>query len=58
MAPGFLGHVAADRAARLVTGGLLPLQLVLALAAGVTVWAALLVAFGVQNHHASLSLRR
>ena len=36
-------------AARLVTGGLLPLQLVLALAAGVTVGAALLVAFGVPD---------
>jgi glycosyltransferase 2 family protein len=36
-------------AARLVTGGLLPLQLVLALAAGVTVGAGLLVAFGVPD---------
>ena len=35
--------------ARLVTGGLLPMQLVLALAAGVTVGAALLVAFGVPD---------
>ena len=36
-------------AARLVTGGLLPLQLVLALATGVTVGAGLLVAFGVPD---------
>ena len=36
-------------AARLVTGGLLPLQLVLALAAGVTVGAGLLVVFGVPD---------
>jgi len=36
-------------AARLITGGLLPLQLVLALAAGVTVGAGLLVAFGVPD---------
>ena len=36
-------------AARLITGGLLPMQLVLALAAGVTVGAALLVAFGVPD---------
>ena len=36
-------------AARLVTGGLLPMQLVLALAAGVTVGAGLLVAFGVPD---------
>jgi glycosyltransferase 2 family protein len=35
--------------ARLVTGGLLPLQLVLALAAGATVGAGLLVAFGVPD---------
>jgi undecaprenyl-diphosphatase len=35
--------------ARLVTGGLLPLQLVLALAAGVTVGAGLLVVFGVPD---------
>ncbi len=35
--------------ARLVTGGLLPMQLVLALAAGVTVGAGLLVAFGVPD---------
>ena len=35
--------------ARLVTGGLLPLQLVLALATGVTVGAGLLVAFGVPD---------
>ena len=36
-------------AARLVTGGLLPMQLVLALAAGVTVGAGLLVTFGVPD---------
>jgi glycosyltransferase 2 family protein len=36
-------------AARLVTGGVLPVQLVLALAAGVTVGAGLLVAFGVPD---------
>ncbi len=36
-------------AARLITGGLLPMQLVLALAAGVTVGAGLLVAFGVPD---------
>ena len=36
-------------AARLVTGGLLPMQVVLALAAGVTVGAGLLVAFGVPD---------
>jgi len=36
-------------AARLVTGGLLPMQLVLALAAGVTVGACLLVVFGVPD---------
>ncbi len=36
-------------AARLVTGGLLPLQLVLALATGVTVGAGLLVVFGVPD---------
>ena len=36
-------------AARLITGGLLPVQLVLALAAGVTVGAGLLVAFGVPD---------
>ena len=36
-------------AARLVTGGLLPMQLVLALAAGVTVGAGLLVVFGVPD---------
>ena len=36
-------------AARLITGGLLPMQLVLALATGVTVGAALLVAFGVPD---------
>jgi glycosyltransferase 2 family protein len=36
-------------AARLITGGLLPMQLVLALAMGVTVGAALLVAFGVPD---------
>ena len=36
-------------AARLITGGLLPLQLVLALAAGVSVGAALLVTFGVPD---------
>src|ERR1022692_1817390 len=36
-------------AARLITGGLLPLQLVLALAAGVTVGAGLLVVFGVPD---------
>ena len=36
-------------AARLITGGLLPLQLVLALATGVTVGAGLLVAFGVPD---------
>jgi uncharacterized membrane protein YbhN (UPF0104 family) len=35
--------------ARLITGGLLPVQLVLALAAGVMVGAALLVAFGVPD---------
>ena len=35
--------------ARLITGGLLPMQLVLALAAGVTVGAGLLVAFGVPD---------
>jgi uncharacterized membrane protein YbhN (UPF0104 family) len=35
--------------ARLITGGLLPMQLVLALAAGVTVGAALLVTFGVPD---------
>ena len=35
--------------ARLVTGGLLPMQLVLALAAGVTVGAGLLVVFGVPD---------
>jgi undecaprenyl-diphosphatase len=35
--------------ARLIAGGLLPLQLVLALAAGVTVGAGLLVAFGVPD---------
>jgi glycosyltransferase 2 family protein len=36
-------------AARLITGGLLPMQLVLALAAGVTVGAGLLVVFGVPD---------
>ena len=36
-------------AARLVTGGLLPMQVVLALATGVTVGAGLLVAFGVPD---------
>jgi glycosyltransferase 2 family protein len=36
-------------AARLITGGLLPMQAVLALAAGVTVGAGLLVAFGVPD---------
>jgi uncharacterized membrane protein YbhN (UPF0104 family) len=36
-------------AARLVTGGLLPVQVMLALAAGVTVGAGLLVAFGVPD---------
>jgi len=36
-------------AARLITGGLLPMQMVLALAAGVTVGAGLLVAFGVPD---------
>ena len=36
-------------AARLITGGLLPMQLVLALAAGVTVGAGVLVAFGVPD---------
>ena len=36
-------------AARLIAGGLLPMQLVLALATGVTVGAGLLVAFGVPN---------
>ena len=36
-------------AARLITGGLLPVQLVLVLAAGVTVGAGLLVAFGVPD---------
>jgi len=36
-------------AARLITGGLLPVQLVLALAAGVTVGAGLLAAFGVPD---------
>ena len=36
-------------AARLITGGLLPMQLVLALAAGVTVGAGLLVIFGVPD---------
>ena len=36
-------------AARLVTGGLLPIQVVLALATGVTVGAGLLVAFGVPD---------
>ncbi len=36
-------------AARLITGGLLPMQLVLALATGVTVGAGLLVAFGVPD---------
>jgi glycosyltransferase 2 family protein len=36
-------------AARLITGGLLPMQLVLALAAGITVGAGLLVAFGVPD---------
>ena len=36
-------------AARLITGGLLPMQVVLALAAGVTVGAGLLVAFGVPD---------
>jgi glycosyltransferase 2 family protein len=36
-------------AARLITGGLLPMQLVLALAVGVTVGAGLLVAFGVPD---------
>ena len=35
--------------ARLITGGLLPMQLVLALAAGVTMGAGLLVAFGVPD---------
>ena len=35
--------------ARLITGGLLPMQLVLALAAGVTVGAGVLVAFGVPD---------
>ena len=35
--------------ARLITGGLLPMQLVLALAAGVTVGAGLLVVFGVPD---------
>jgi uncharacterized protein (TIRG00374 family) len=37
--------------ARLITGGLSPLELVLAVAAGVTVGAGLLVAFGVPDRH-------
>jgi uncharacterized membrane protein YbhN (UPF0104 family) len=40
-------------AARLITGGLLPMQLVLALATGVTVGAGLLVAFGVPDRRMS-----
>jgi hypothetical protein len=49
MAPGGMGHLPLIGAARLVTGELLPVQVVLALAAGVTVGAGLLVVFGVPD---------